>query len=389
MTSLLLIGGGHAHAFVLEAFARQPEPGVSITLVMPGERAPYSGMVPAWLAGECRNDDMTLDMAWLAERAGARLVKDSVVAMQAAEQRVQLAGGEWLEYNQASLNVGATLEAPARAPGTQAPGAQAPELLPMRPLDALQERWPALLDEVAAWPATPPRRVLAVGAGAAGCETLLAVLARLRAERPDIDWQGSLLGQSAQPLPGAGRLPAWLMRRELTRAGVTWNGERRAQRLVDQGVEDDRGRVHPADLVLWATGARGHAWLTQSDLPLDDRGFIPVTDSLAVAVNGSEMAPSLWAAGDCAAFAPPLPKAGVHAVRMGPVLAENLRHACRGEPARPFQPQRQVLALVGTGNGHAIASRGALGIAGRWVWRWKQRIDRRFIARFTPPYKDQ
>ena len=380
MTHLLLIGGGHAHAFVLEAFARQPEPEVSITLVMPGDRAPYSGMVPAWLAGEYTTDDMTLDMAWLAERAGARLVQDSVVAIRAAEQRVQLAGGEWLEYDQASLNVGATLAAP-----TQEPSVQTPELLPMRPLDALQERWPALLAEVVAWPTKPPRRVLAVGAGAAGCETLLAVLARLRAERPDIDWQGSLLGQSAQPLPGAGYLPAWLMRRQLTRAGITWNGERRAQRIVDQGVEDEHGQVHPADLVLWATGARGHAWLANGDLPLDDRGFIPVTDTLAVAVAGSDTAPSLWAAGDCAAFAPPLPKAGVHAVRMGPVLAENLRRACRGEPARPYQPQHQVLALIGTGNGHAIASRGALGIAGRWVWRWKQRIDRRFIDRFTPP----
>ncbi|GED22835.1 FAD-dependent oxidoreductase [Halomonas halmophila] len=382
MIHLLLIGGGHAHAFVLEAFARQPEPGVSITLVMPGDRAPYSGMVPAWLAGEYTTDDMTLGMAWLAKRAGARLVQDSVVAIRAAEQRVQLASGDWLEYDQASLNVGATLAAPAREPS-----AQAPELLPMRPLDALQERWPALLAEVAAWPTKPPRRVLAVGAGAAGCETLLAVLARLRAERPDIDWQGTLLGHSAQPLPGSGRLPAWLMRRQLARAGVAWHGEHGASQIVDQGVEDERGQVHPADLVLWATGACGHDWLANSDLPLDDRGFIAVTDTLAVRQPRAGP-PSLWAAGDCAAFAPPLPKAGVHAVRMGPLLAENLRHACRSEPTRPYQPQRQVLALIGTGDGRAIASRGALGIAGRWVWRWKQRIDRRFIARFTPPPED-
>jgi hypothetical protein len=45
-----------------------------------------------------------------------------------------------------------------------------------------------------------------------------------------------------------------------------------------------------------------------------------------------------------------------------------------------------VLALIGTGDGHAIASRGAVGFSGRWVWQWKKRIDARFIARFNPPF---
>ncbi|MGO2242602.1 MAG: hypothetical protein ACTH5D_12675 [Halomonas sp.] len=43
---------------------------------------------------------------------------------------------------------------------------------------------------------------------------------------------------------------------------------------------------------------------------------------------------------------------------------------------------------MGTSDGSAIASRGILGLAGKWVWEWKKRIDARFIARFNPPFEN-
>jgi selenide,water dikinase len=78
----------------------------------------------------------------------------------------------------------------------------------------------------------------------------------------------------------------------------------------------------------------------------------------------------------------PLEKAGVFAVRMGPVLAENLRRSLLNQPLKAYRPQRRWLALISTGDRHAIASRGALFARGDWVWRWKDRIDRRFMERF-------
>jgi selenide,water dikinase len=72
----------------------------------------------------------------------------------------------------------------------------------------------------------------------------------------------------------------------------------------------------------------------------------------------------------------------VIAVRQGSVLADNLRSALLGRPLRRFRAQRRMLALITEGRRSATASRGAFSAHGDWVWRWKDRIDRRFMARF-------
>lgn len=373
MTQLLLIGAGHAHAFVLEAFAETPDPEVTITVVSDSSLAAYSGSVPAWLAGDCSLRDTQLDVAALCQRAGATLIESPVVALDHQARQVSLANGQILTFDVASINVGSTLELPATH------GDSLPYLLAMRPLSSLHHRWQALQERIQTLPGGSTQQIVSVGGGAASCETLMSVLAQLRHHRADIDWQGHLLSASPNLLGDAGWLPRQLTFRALKRAGIQVHRGRGTE-LVDGGVQDDQGQTLPADIVLWATGAVGHPWLSKTTLPLNEKRFIPTGRTLAV--TGI---PQLFAAGDCAQFNPTLPKAGVYAVRQGPVLAGNLRAACHGQPLANWQPPKRVLALIGTGDSRAIASRGQIGFAGKWVWEWKKRIDARFITRFNPP----
>jgi NADH dehydrogenase FAD-containing subunit len=150
------------------------------------------------------------------------------------------------------------------------------------------------------------------------------------------------------------------------------------------GTAWDATRAHESDLLLWATGAVAHAWqrdaARRGGLAVDEQGFIRVDTHLR-----SLSHEQVFAVGDCAGWSTPLPKAGVYAVRMGPVLLHNLRAALVGGAAEAYVPQAQFLALLATGDGRAIASRGRWAAEGAWLWRWKDHIDRGFVRRFDAP----
>ncbi|MCW5745033.1 MAG: selenide, water dikinase SelD, partial [Alphaproteobacteria bacterium] len=68
-------------------------------------------------------------------------------------------------------------------------------------------------------------------------------------------------------------------------------------------------------------------------------------------------------------------------VREGPVLAHNLL-ASPDAALQAYVPQRRFLTLISTGDKHAVGARGALWVRGDWVWRWKDRIDRRWMGMY-------
>ena len=78
---LLLIGGGHAHLFVLEALRnRRPEwsDSLDVTLVSRDLHTPYSGMLPGLIAGHYRPKECHVDLLLLAAHANVSLVHAEV-----------------------------------------------------------------------------------------------------------------------------------------------------------------------------------------------------------------------------------------------------------------------------------------------------------------------
>jgi selenide,water dikinase len=364
----VLVGGGHAHVFVLEAFARKPEPGLELTLVTKSSLTPYSGMLPGHLAGIYRREEIHIDLERLAGGCGARLIRDEAVRFDADAKRVVLKSGEALAYDILSVDIGIT-------PDLSGIAGAAEHALAVKPIGSLLERWDRLAADVAG--PDGPRRLAVVGGGVAGICLAFAILAFLKA-RIGEPVQVALVGASPSPEINPG------MRRRIAKAfrrlGIGMHDGDPAVAVDRQGVTLASGRRVPADAVLVSTRAAPPEAVRLSELAKDQHGFLAIGPTLQSLSHGT-----VFAAGDCAAMvAHPRPKAGVFAVRQGPVLARNLRRALRGEAPEAYVPQRDHLVLIATGDGRAIGGRGRfIAFEGRLAWRLKDWLDRRFMRRFA------
>lgn len=345
---LLLAGGGHSHVLVLRRWLMRPRtrpPRTRLILVSRHGTALYSGLLPAVVAGLEPLEAAAIDLGRLCTLAGVTFVQAEITGLDPAARELQLAGRPPLRFDRLSLDLGAVTATSGWSAG------EAMAVKPLEPFLAWAERRRA------------GEPLVIRGGGAAAVELALAFRARGMACELLLKGESLHLGSAAA-----------------NRAG---------ERLLAQAAIPIQRRVPaeaPAELAC--TGSRAPAWLAAAGLPVDPGSGRVLTES-SLAVIGH---PALFASGDCGLIAAdPRPPSGVWAVRSAPVLAENLRRSLAepARPLRPWRPQARALQLLGDGGWHpagprALAFYGPVALGpSAWIWRWKQRIDRAFMARFA------
>lgn len=362
---LVMVGGGHSHALALRMLAMEPLPETRLTLVSPDSLAAYSGMLPGLIAGHYQVEDTHVELPRLCQWAGVRFIRARVTALDSRLNRLTLDDGSTLDYDWLSLDIGST---PAL---DLVPGARE-HAIAVKPVASFRARWQQALDN---WPQQDQAvRVSVVGGGAGGTEISLAIATALarRGLRADI----SLICASTL-LSGYPQALRLAMRKRLHQAGIHVQESSRVSRVNAGLLHIDKEQ--PFDLLFWCTGAVGADWLKDSGLALNADHFIRIDHSLRAIGQAN-----VFAAGDCALIdEQPLPRAGVYAVRQAGTLVRNLHRAIDGQPLVQWKPQKKFLSLLAGGNRDAAGSRGNLTVQGPWVWRWKDRIDRRFMEKFS------
>ncbi|MCC2098078.1 MAG: selenide, water dikinase SelD [Hyphomicrobiales bacterium] len=373
MKDLVLLGGGHAHVAVLKAFGMRPIEGVRVTLINRDTDTPYSGMLPGLIAGHYTFDETHIDLGRLARFSQARFIHDEATGIDPENNRILFAARPPLFYDLLSIDTGST-------PNTASVPGAADHATPLKPISKLLDRWERLCERALA--ADKPLRVAVAGAGAGGVETLLAAQYRLDSLRREADFKTpatfTLFSAASDLLPGFPASVRRLFKQVLNDRGIDVHYGQKVKSVEAGAVLLENGERLAADEILFATDAAAPGWIAHSGLSADERGFIKVNAALQ-----SLSHPNIFAAGDVAAVENHArPKAGVFAVRQGPPLTRNLRRVLLGKTPVPYKPQSRFLSLVSTGDRYAVASRNGIGIGGAWVWRWKDWIDRRFMARF-------
>jgi len=158
--------------------------------------------------------------------------------------------------------------------------------------------------------------------------------------------------------------------RQLRGRGIDIRLETTLEEVTADRARLSSGETLPTRTVVWTAGVAPHPSVRRLNLPLDERGRIPVDEYLRV--QGSE---SVWAIGDCAAAPDPrggfYPPTAQHAVREGPAAARNIAAELGVGSTRPFE-YRGNASFVNLGRYKAVGRVGGRTFRGFPAW-WMAR----------------
>lgn len=359
---LVLIGAGHAQIAVLKSFGMNPVVGVRLTLITDVLNTPYSGMLPGYVEGIYSHDDMHINLVRLARFANARLINKSVTDIDFKNKTVFIQEAAPVSYDVLSINSGAVPEVNSIEGGDRFG-------IAVKPISHFLNQLP--------FPDAALGPIAIIGGGAAGCELALALHHRYNRARNPLPLH--LIGSKEQLLPGRPQKAMRLITRALKKADITIHLGRPVSKISKTGLYFAEGTYLPASHIFIVTSACPAPWISDLKLTHSQDGFIAVRASLQTYEYEQ-----VFAAGDVATLTQfPREKAGVFAVRAGPILEHNIRALIQGRHLRNWSPQAQYLAIIGLGQGDALALRGNFVHQGRFWWRFKEWIDRRFMKTFT------
>ena len=368
---VVLLGIGHTNAHVLRMWRMDPIPDAGLTCVSNHSIASYSGMLPGVLSGQYLPQRMEIDLVRLCAAAGARFVRGTVTGLDVDARQLLFEDRPPLPFDALSIGIGSV--------PTQAGLESADEsLLAIKPMQTFPTRLESRLRDLAATTDGRPLRIAVVGAGVGGVEIAFCLPARVRSLLGETPMELTLIDAHDRLVHGMRDKTADLVRKELEGRGVRLRLGRRITHIGAGRMTLDNGEQAPTDLVLWATSAAPPPLLAKLGLPTDEAGFLLTRPTLQTVADAP-----VFVVGDSATLAEsPIPKAGVYAVRQGPILWENIRRQLDGRSLVDYEPQKGFLKLLNTGDGRSIGEYKGRAFRGRWVWRLKDFIDGRFMDKY-------
>ena len=211
-----------------------------------------------------------------------------------------------------------------------------------------------------------------VGGGYAGLEALAelqdfaadAIESYPRARLHGMRWV--LVEASDRVLPEIDAELAEYALRELRGRGIDIRLQTTLEEVGPDSARLSNGETLATTTVVWTAGVAPQPILKDLNLPLDERGRVPVDDHLRV-----QGLSSVWAIGDCAAAPDPrggtCPPTAQHAVRQGPVAARNIAAELGIGTPRRFE-YRSEASFVNLGRYKAVGRVGERTFRGFPAW---------------------
>jgi selenide,water dikinase len=368
---IVLVGGGHTHALLIRMWAMKPVAGLRLTLISPQVHTPYSGMLPGLVAGHYSFDQTHIDLSRLCAWANVRFIMASATAIDPDNKTIQLHNRPCIEYDLCSIDIGST-------PNNDITGCEE-YAVPVKPISQFYQHWQNLQQQLLAHKTSQepqsPMKIAVIGGGAGGIELIFAM--NHWSQQHGCSAQFTLISRGKRLLSDTPKATQNKLQQALIKNNIQCHLNFDSQKISANKIHSENKAVD-FDKAFYCTQASAAPWLSKSSLALTQQGFIKIKDTLQ-----SSSHDTLFAAGDIShQVNNPRPKAGVYAVRMAPILFNNLINRALNKPLQDFKPQSDFLSLVALGDKYALASRKPFSFSGKRMWQWKDHIDVTFMNQF-------
>jgi len=358
---LVLIGGGHANVQILKKLCMSRIKGLHTILISENCEATYSGMTPGYIHRDFNLEEISIDLQRLCFNAGATFIKDKVIKLETNYKKLLLQNFPSINYDLLSINTGSI---------SNTKGIKIEKLSKFffaKPISSLVNNL-YQIDQIL----DKKSRISIIGGGVASYELAFSLLRRY-----ENNLEITIFGKNILKEKNLNKKTKKNLKKISSNLGIKeYLGE--VVSVTETNLVLNNGEKFESDLTLLSSGADIETWLSDSSLNKDKNGFIVVDNNLL-----STSDKNIFVTGDaCTVEGNFRPKSGVMAVRQGQVLKENIFSKLTGMPLKKFKAQKNWLYLIGTYKNKALLNYFFLSFHGRWCWKLKEMIDRRFINKF-------
>lgn len=345
MKTLVLAGCGHGHIQILSKLQEMDLNDLKVVVITNYDRQFYSGMLPGYINGSFSLEEVSFKVEDYCKNPNIELIFDEIVEIDKFENVVRTRNGNF-SFDYLCMNLGSK--------SIESFGPETERLHYVKPIYGFKE-----LKDIGGGQDS----LLIIGGGAAGVELALAYGHKYPGLNITIaDKHDDILLKFNDRTR---KLAKKVL--EFRNINVMYGVD--IDRIDGNTAYYDGGEIH-FDQALVSTGVTG-VDIKYKGFEVDERNFLKVNNNLFAADN-------ILAIGDMVHIRefPHMPKAGVFAIRMTPILVNNVFHVIFGDgELESYVPQERYLQIINTSDDKAILSWGPFAMHNKLALKIKNKID--------------
>lgn len=362
---LLLIGGGHAHVFLIKQFCLKSIEGLEVVLVTACQYQYYSGMAAGYVEGIYKSKDMSFDLKKMCQKSGVKFIQGRITEIDAQNRCVKVENRETVSFDVLSVDTGSEMA------GKDIEGVveYAWCVKPLENLSRLREKF---IEQT-----VDGRNVVIAGAGAAGIEIAFALKAL--SDKMEKNVKITLVHSGDTILKGYHENVREKTLQKLNKDKIEVLSKHKISKVLETNISLVSGKQINYNFLVWAAGPAANPIYKSAGFTVDKAGYMIVNSYLQ-----SVDYPFIFGAGDCIAFSEfqYVKKVGVYAIREAPYLLVNILRFLKNEELQRYVPQKSYLAIISAGNKKGILQYKSIGTLSSLSWKLKDFIDRRFMKEY-------